>query len=41
MHYKLYNWNKVDGEFQGHEFRRIYTDVVPENVGSIETEKTK
>lgn len=35
MHYKLYNWNKVDGEFQGHEFRRIYTDLVPENVDNF------
>lgn len=32
MQYKLYRWKKVDGKFQGHEFRRIYMDVVPSDI---------
>lgn len=32
MQYKLYHWNKVDGKFQGHEFRRISMDVVPSDI---------
>ena len=32
MQYKLYNQNKVDGKFQGHEFRRISIDAVSDNV---------
>lgn len=32
MQYKLYHWNKVDGKFQGHEFRRISMDAVPSDI---------